>query len=134
MRDTVTDLLPAIALLSEYELIGERDGFGRTLFVHEGTVRPEPLNVRLTLDIGLQYLAERELTQAVKATGANGGVVVILEPQTFAVLALAQVPTFNPNTPAAVRPETRRKVIRALEMLQNKADRNPPKKHGNIPL
>src|SRR5688572_6977095 len=30
--------------------------------------------------------------------------------------------------------DTRRKIIRALEMLQNKADRNPPKKHGNIPL
>ncbi len=29
---------------------------------------------------------------------------------------------------------TRAKIIRALEMLQNKADRNPPKKHGNIPL
>jgi acetyl-CoA carboxylase carboxyltransferase component len=29
---------------------------------------------------------------------------------------------------------TRQKIIRALEMLQNKADRNPPKKHGNIPL
>ncbi len=30
--------------------------------------------------------------------------------------------------------ETRPKIIRALEMLRNKADRNPPKKHGNIPL
>jgi len=30
--------------------------------------------------------------------------------------------------------QTRPKIIRALEMLQNKADRNPPKKHGNIPL
>jgi acetyl-CoA carboxylase carboxyltransferase component len=30
--------------------------------------------------------------------------------------------------------ETRAKVIRALEMLQNKTDSNPPKKHGNIPL
>ena len=30
--------------------------------------------------------------------------------------------------------ETRGKIIRSLEMLQNKADRNPPKKHGNIPL
>ncbi len=29
---------------------------------------------------------------------------------------------------------TRPKIIKALEMLQNKADRNPPKKHGNIPL
>jgi propionyl-CoA carboxylase beta chain len=30
--------------------------------------------------------------------------------------------------------DTRIKVIRALEMLQNKTDINPPKKHGNIPL
>jgi propionyl-CoA carboxylase beta chain len=30
--------------------------------------------------------------------------------------------------------QTRPKIIRALEMLQNKTDSNPPKKHGNIPL
>ncbi len=30
--------------------------------------------------------------------------------------------------------ETRPRLIEALEMLQNKRDRNPPKKHGNIPL
>ncbi len=30
--------------------------------------------------------------------------------------------------------DTRPKIIRALDMLQNKAERNPPKKHSNIPL
>ena len=30
--------------------------------------------------------------------------------------------------------ETRLKLIAALEMLKNKVDSNPPKKHGNIPL
>jgi len=30
--------------------------------------------------------------------------------------------------------ETRRKLIAALRSLENKRDRNPPKKHGNIPL
>ena len=30
--------------------------------------------------------------------------------------------------------ETRPRVIKALEMLQNKRDTLPPKKHGNIPL
>lgn len=30
--------------------------------------------------------------------------------------------------------ETRPKLIKALEIIQNKADTNPPKKHGNIPL
>jgi propionyl-CoA carboxylase beta chain len=34
-----------------------------------------------------------------------------------------------------IRPRhTRRKLIAALEMTQSKRDRNPPKKHGNIPL
>ena len=36
---------------------------------------------------------------------------------------------------AVIRPrDTRRQLIRALEMLENKRDKNPPKKHGNIPL
>jgi len=30
--------------------------------------------------------------------------------------------------------ETRPVLIRSLEMLKNKRDQNPPKKHGNIPL
>jgi propionyl-CoA carboxylase beta chain len=30
--------------------------------------------------------------------------------------------------------ETRPRLIQSLEMLQNKRDENPPKKHGNIPL
>ena len=34
-----------------------------------------------------------------------------------------------------IRPrETRRKLITALNNLDNKRDKNPPKKHGNIPL
>ncbi len=36
---------------------------------------------------------------------------------------------------AVIQPqETRQKVIQSLEMLQTKRDKNPPKKHGNIPL
>jgi len=36
---------------------------------------------------------------------------------------------------AVIRPrETRKKLIDALQMLETKRDKNPPKKHGNIPL
>jgi propionyl-CoA carboxylase beta chain len=36
---------------------------------------------------------------------------------------------------AVIQPrETRKRLIEALEMLQTKRDKNPPKKHGNIPL
>jgi cell division protein FtsI (penicillin-binding protein 3) len=66
------------------------------------------LNVRLTLDLGLQYFAQRELERTVQTTRARAGTVVILDPQTFAVLALAQVPTFDPNTPKSVPDEVRR--------------------------
>jgi propionyl-CoA carboxylase beta chain len=36
---------------------------------------------------------------------------------------------------AVIRPsETRKRLIDALQMLETKRDKNPPKKHGNIPL
>jgi propionyl-CoA carboxylase beta chain len=36
---------------------------------------------------------------------------------------------------AIIQPrETPKKLIQALAMLENKRDKNPPKKHGNIPL
>ncbi|MGA2695788.1 MAG: acyl-CoA carboxylase subunit beta [Terriglobales bacterium] len=36
---------------------------------------------------------------------------------------------------AVIRPrDTRKKLIQALEMLETKRDKNPPKKHGNMPL
>ena len=36
---------------------------------------------------------------------------------------------------AVIQPrDTRKKLIQALEMLETKRDKNPPKKHGNIPL
>ena len=36
---------------------------------------------------------------------------------------------------AVIQPrETRKKLIQSLEMLETKRDKNPPKKHGNIPL
>ena len=62
--------------------------------------QPEPgLNIVLTIDERVQYVAERELLQAVAQTGALAGSIVILEPATGAVLALANSPNFDPNEP-----------------------------------
>lgn len=55
------------------------------------------LSVRLTIDSDLQAMLERSLGDQVKATGAEGGVAVILEPKTGNVLAMATYPTFDPN-------------------------------------
>lgn len=57
------------------------------------------LSVRLTLDADLQAMLETSLGKQVRATGAEGGVAVIMEPGTGNILAMATYPTFDPNTP-----------------------------------
>ncbi len=88
--------------------LGERDGRQRAILIRGGGQQPETFRVRLTLDTTLQYVAERELGRAVRQSRAVAGSVIILDPQTFAILAMAQVPTFDPNAPGDFPPETRR--------------------------
>jgi len=56
------------------------------------------VTVELTIDKTIQYIAERELRAAVREHDAAGGSVVVLDPVTGQILALANEPTFNPNT------------------------------------
>jgi cell division protein FtsI (penicillin-binding protein 3) len=53
----------------------------------------------LTLDEVLQHLAERELENALQQSRARSGSVVLLDPASGAILALANAPTFDPNQP-----------------------------------
>ena len=61
---------------------------------------PQPgENVHLTIDSRIQYIAERELKRTVTAHHCWTGSVVVMDPRTGDVLALASYPTFDPNTP-----------------------------------
>lgn len=66
------------------------------------------LSVRLTLDSNLQAMLEKSLGEQVKATGAEGGVAVIMEPGTGNILAMATFPTFDPNNPFATDDKAKR--------------------------
>ncbi|HEX5431966.1 MAG TPA: penicillin-binding protein [Bryobacteraceae bacterium] len=64
------------------------------------TRAPEPgANLTLTIDPNLQYVAEQELDRAAAASRADSGSVVVLNPYTGEVLAMANYPRFNPNLP-----------------------------------
>jgi cell division protein FtsI (penicillin-binding protein 3) len=59
-------------------------------------------DIRLSVDLRLQYLAYRELKTAVLQNQAEAGVVVMLDPATGGVLALVSYPSFNPNSRASI--------------------------------
>jgi len=67
---------------------------------------PDPgENVVLTIDEKIQYIAERELSRAVSDTQAEAGTVIVQNPHTGEILALANWPTFNPNIFNKVNPQ-----------------------------
>ena len=69
--------------------------------------QPDPGdNVVLTLDKNIQYIAEKELEQAIHDTKAIAGTVIVENPHTGEILALANRPTFNPNLRKQIKPET----------------------------
>lgn len=88
-------------------LLYERDARGRAFSRLE---RPPTAGatVELTIDEYLQHIAERELRDGVARNQAAGGSVIIMDPRTGEILALANEPTFNPNAFAGAKPEQRR--------------------------
>ncbi len=54
-------------------------------------------DIHLTIDAAIQHLAERELARAVERHRARGGTVVVLDPRSGAVVAMASEPGFDPN-------------------------------------
>ena len=67
---------------------------------------PEPgEDLVLTIDQTLQYIAEQELAAQVKQSNALGGTVILMEPHSGEILAMASYPVFNPNHYAKYSPE-----------------------------
>ena len=76
-----------------------RDGLGEPIAVRRGRKPPRPgRTLVLSIDERIQYLAYRELLKAVRYHDASSGSVIVLDAHTGEILALANVPSFNPNT------------------------------------
>ena len=78
----------------------ETDDFGRPIpFGHETVVKAaQPgLSLELTLDSYLQFVTEEALDQAVAKAHAKDGTAIVMDPWTGEILALANIPHFDPN-------------------------------------
>jgi cell division protein FtsI (penicillin-binding protein 3) len=62
-------------------------------------------DMRLSIDLRLQFLQHRELQRAVTALGAESGTVVTLDAHTGEVLAMVNYPVYNPNGEKVGSPE-----------------------------
>lgn len=92
------------------EVKGLRDRSGRLIFA-EGVKNEKALaghNVFLTIDQGIQFVAERELAAAALTHEAKSGSLVVVDPRTGEILAMASYPACNPNDIAQSAIESRR--------------------------
>jgi cell division protein FtsI (penicillin-binding protein 3) len=75
-----------------------RDGRGHVIENVDLVRAAEPgRDLTLTIDRRIQFLAYRELRNAIASHGAASGSIVVLDVATGEVLAMANLPTFNPN-------------------------------------
>ena len=85
----------------------QRDALGRAVFPkglnEEGAAAGHSLT--LTVDEVVQYIAEKELDEAVTRSSAKSGTMIVMDPRTGAVLAMAVSPRFDPNTVGALAPD-----------------------------
>ena len=75
----------------------ERDSIGRPIAFGESRVEPgEPgADVKLTIDRYIQRLVETELDKQLKDHEASGGSIIVMDPKTGAILAMASRPSFK---------------------------------------
>jgi len=91
-------------------MITERDALGRDVGTRGMVTKDASTgqNIGLTIDKNIQYIAEKELAAAVESSRAKGGIAIVMEPNSGKVLAMANYPTFNPNSLAKASPQALR--------------------------
>jgi cell division protein FtsI (penicillin-binding protein 3) len=103
--------------LAQQSWLGGKPGSRRVIINRRGEIVEDVASIRapqagrdlaLSIDSRLQYLAFRELKAAVDSTKAKAGAIVMLDPHTGEILALANWPTYNPNNRKGVAREKMR--------------------------
>ncbi len=89
------------------KVVVERDATGKIL--SQGVqLESKGDNIVLTIDDGLQYIAETALDEAMQKWKAKSASVIMMDPYTGGILAMASRPSYNPNDPGASPAGSRR--------------------------
>ena len=89
--------------------------------------------IELTIDKYLQHIAERELHAAMREHQAHSGTVVVMQPHTGELLALANEPSFNPNAFSHANKKLQRANTAIIYfILTNKEIVNKPPNYTDI--
>ncbi|QTL98036.1 stage V sporulation protein D [Iocasia frigidifontis] len=77
----------------------ERDARGESIpdGIREYVPPQNGYNVYLTIDEVIQYIIERELDRAVEEFNISGGTIIVMNPKTGEIMAMANRPDYNPN-------------------------------------
>lgn len=67
------------------------------LFEQTTVIAREGADLTLTIDRSVQYLVEQQLKEAMAEHGAVSGTIIVMDPHTGAILAMASEPCFSPN-------------------------------------
>ncbi|MFP4661162.1 MAG: stage V sporulation protein D [Halanaerobiales bacterium] len=78
----------------------ESDAAGRSIpdGIQEYVAPQNGYNLYLTIDETIQYIVERELDKAMNEFQVTGGTVIVMDPVTGGILAMANRPDYNPNS------------------------------------
>ncbi|MEA2573617.1 MAG: hypothetical protein QOH93_915 [Chloroflexia bacterium] len=81
-------------------IFAEHDNQGRPLVLEQPKVQAakDGSDLVLTIDSAVQYIVERGLKQALDEYKAESGYVIVQDPNTGAILAMANYPSYDPNT------------------------------------
>jgi len=78
-------------------LQGVKDNLGRVVKVEESEPGKDGSSIVLTIDRSIQYMAEKKLKEGIDKYGAEGGSIIIADPKTGGILAMASSPNYDPN-------------------------------------
>lgn len=106
--------------LNKNEILSGKEGSRRVIKDRSGhivedleavKVPQDGHDVVLSIDRRIQYLAHRELAKAVEKHKALAGAAIVLDAKTGEVLAMVNVPTYNPNNPVNIKGKSRNRAI-----------------------